>query len=67
MNLIQKESSIFNATLNLKAEQLDSTLATKIPFKYPFICLKVITAIYWNALRLWLKRIPFNDHPNSES
>jgi DUF1365 family protein len=25
--------------------------------------LKVIAAIHWEALRLWLKRVPVHDHP----
>jgi DUF1365 family protein len=28
--------------------------------KYPFITLWVITLIHWNALLLWLKRVPFH-------
>lgn len=28
-------------------------------FKYPFITLKVITLIHWNALRLYLKKVPW--------
>jgi len=65
MNLKQQTHSIFNATLNLQGQKLDQSLANKIPFKYPFMCLKVITAIYWNALRLWLKKVPFHDHPTT--
>ena len=26
----------------------------------------VVGAIYWHALRLWLKRTPFHDHPQSQ-
>jgi DUF1365 family protein len=29
-------------------------------FKYPFITLKIIGAIHWHALRLWLKCLPFH-------
>ena len=30
---------------------------------FPFMTLKVIAAIHWQALRLWLKRVPFHTHP----
>jgi DUF1365 family protein len=29
--------------------------------------LKVIVAIHWQALRLWLKRVPVYDHPDKNS
>jgi DUF1365 family protein len=31
---------------------------------YPFMTAKVAGAIYWQALRLWLKRTPFFSHPD---
>jgi uncharacterized protein len=32
----------------------------RFTIKYPFITLKVIGAIHWEALRLWWKRVPFH-------
>ena len=65
MNLHQQKKSIFNATLNLKGEELSSHQANKLPFNYPFMCFKVLFSIYWNALRLWVKGVTFFDHPKS--
>lgn len=31
-----------------------------LTFKYPLITLKIIGAIHWQALRLWLRRLPFH-------
>ncbi len=31
---------------------------------HPFMTGKVLAAIYWQALRLWLKRTPFFTHPD---
>ncbi|MBC8008526.1 MAG: DUF1365 domain-containing protein [Burkholderiales bacterium] len=36
----------------------DRTLAW-FSLKYPLVTLKVISAIHWEALRLWLKRVPW--------
>jgi hypothetical protein len=31
--------------------------------RFPFSTLRVLTAIYWQALRLKLKGVPFHAHP----
>lgn len=33
--------------------------------KTPIQTVKVVFGIYWQALRLWLKKVPFYSHPNS--
>ena len=63
MNLYEDNRSIFNATLKLKGEQLTTKQANQIPFRYPLMCVKVLLAIYWQALKLWLKKIPFHSYP----
>jgi hypothetical protein len=33
--------------------------------KYPLISFKIWAGIYWQALRLHLKKIPFHSHPKN--
>ena len=66
MNLLQKNKSIFNAKMILTDVALDSNTARSLAFSYPFACMKVLIAIYWQALILWLKRIPFFTHPDKQ-
>ncbi|KTD40533.1 hypothetical protein Lpar_1850 [Legionella parisiensis] len=53
----------FDATLTLKAQDNSST--NKVFRNYPLITYKVACAIYWQALKLWIKGVPFHAHPSS--
>lgn len=54
----------FDATLILHKKQWQTNFAKSL-IQYPFMTVKVMWGIYWQALKLWLKKVPFYDHPNS--
>lgn len=54
----------FDATLVMNRLNFDTNLA-KTLIQYPFMTVKVITGIYWQALKLKLKGVPFHDHPKT--
>ncbi|OIP99305.1 MAG: chromosome partitioning protein ParA [Zetaproteobacteria bacterium CG2_30_46_52] len=58
------EDKVFDATLTMKKKVLNGKNSAMALIRFPLVTLKVVTLIYWHALLLWLKRVPFHDHPN---
>ncbi|AFJ01514.1 Hypothetical protein Q7C_336 [Methylophaga frappieri] len=63
MALFQDDQRQFDATLQMQHQALTAKAMRRLPLQYPMQTLRVIVRIYWQALRLWCKRIPFVEHP----
>ncbi len=60
-------TTIFDATLELERREIGTATLAHALVAFPLITVKVIGAIYWQALRLWLARVPFHAHPAKHS
>lgn len=56
-------NKIFDATMALERREITGRTLAGVLLRFPLMTFKVITAIHWEALRLWLKRCPFYEHP----
>jgi hypothetical protein len=55
---------IFAATLVLQRAEITAGSLARALALYPAMTLKVIAAIHWQALKLWLKGAPVYAHPS---
>lgn len=57
------DEAVFDATLSLTARPMTAASLNGMLLRYPFMTVKVALAIYWQALRLYAKGVPFYPHP----
>lgn len=57
------DSVLINTTLATQKQALTNANLLRLLFKYPFLTFGVVFRIHTQALRLWLKRVPFFSKP----
>lgn len=65
MENLKAGQSFLDATMVLRRREVSGASLARVLTEYPLMTLKVIGAIYWQALRLWAKGLPFHPHPEN--
>jgi uncharacterized protein len=65
LDVLDQHRKVFDATLVLRRREITGATLARALVQFPAMTLRVIAGIYWQALRLHLKRVPFHAHPDS--
>lgn len=59
----RESNRYFDVTMQLQRREISTWNMASVLMRQPFMPQRVLIGIYWNALRLWMKKIPFVPHP----
>lgn len=57
----------FDATLVLERHPLDGRGLARVLWRHPLMTTRIVLAIHWQALRLWLRGNPVHTHPDKKA
>lgn len=63
MALNKNDVNFMNVVLDTKITPVMENEVHKVVFRRPFQSWKMSSGIYWQAFKLWLKKVPIFDHP----
>ena len=56
----------FDAAMTMRRTEISGASLARVLVTFPMMTFKVVGAIYWQALLLWIKRCPLYVHPNKK-
>ncbi|MAD76843.1 MAG: DUF1365 domain-containing protein [Rheinheimera sp.] len=62
---IKAQQAVFSAWIKLKRVTLNNANRRRILIRHPWQNVQVMWRIYWQALKLFVKRVPLHQHPKS--
>ena len=63
MENLKSGKRFFDATLALTRREISTVSLNAVLLRYPLMTARIVAAIYWHALLLWIKGTPFFTHP----
>lgn len=63
MECLREGRAFFDSTMTLERREISASSLAAAAARHPFMTGKVVAAIHWQAVRLWMKRAPFFPHP----
>ena len=62
---LQQGQCVFQAQMKLQRIAMTAETQAKVVRQFPLMTIKVAAAIHWQALKLFVKRVPVQPHPRS--
>ena len=58
-----QQDKLFDATLSVQQQALTSSSLFTVLKQWPVMTLTILKGIYWQALKLFIKKVPYHSHP----